>query len=525
MKMANSLLSVALTLICVTSAANAGTVLPVFIFAGQSNTVGMGKPSELPAALQQHQANVLFDNAFVNSTPAWVPLQPPTEPGSRITPNGGRYATDFVDGVFGPELMTGLGISNAMGGQQVAEVKYAVGATNLANDWNPAAPTTGRQFYPVMVSRVKAAVAALQLQNPTKTVQIAGFFWHQGESDQGLSEDYQSNLTNFISHVRADFNNPNLPFIIGQLGPHYIGDPIFQAQANVSTPGSPACIPNTYTVPTTDLPMIFDGFHYNTMGQRQMGNRYAMAYEKLTGLPVQEAPIISDSNLLSGKPVVVSSDVDGTTTTYDATYATDGTIKDQVFKGTADGGSDNDWRMAIHGFNSEINKIRIWRDWTDANRLPSRVVIKSSVNDKASLVANDYETLLTSTVVTLSPDAFAEGYVTINVNAPAGTKSLFLDFGNVDSNGNAYGVRVAEVQAFAVPEPASITMAPIAGGGADRLPVAAARCEFPDESVGAVYMHSGGHFTQDASSGALGAIQFRIRPDRQGIDLLPAPGR
>jgi hypothetical protein len=352
-----------------------------------------------------------------------------------------------------------------MGGQQVAIVKYAVGATNLLHDWNPAAPTTGRQFYPAMLSRVNAAVAALQAQYPTKTVEIAGFFWHQGESDQGLPSDYQSNLTNLISHVRVDFGKPNLPFIIGQLGPHYIGDPIFQAQANVSTPGSPAYIPNTYTVPTTDLPMIFDGFHYNSMGQRQMGNRYAMAYEKLTGLPVQEAPIISDVNLLSGKLVVTSSDVDGITTTYDATYATDGTIKDQVFKGTADGGSDNDWRMAIHGFHSGIAKIRIWRDWTDTSRIPSQVVIKSSTGDKASLVANDYETLLANTLL-LGPNAFAEGYVTINVNAPPDTKSLFFAFGGVDSNGNAYGARIAEVQAFAtVAEPASTAMALIVGGG------------------------------------------------------------
>jgi hypothetical protein len=49
--------------------------------------------------------------------------------------------------------------------------------------------------------------------------------------------------------------------------------------------------------------------------------------------------------------------------------------------------------------------------------------------------------------------------------------------------------------------------------------------ELPDGTVSAVYMHSGGHSPQDARSEALWALRLRIRPDRQGIDLLPSPGR
>ena len=49
--------------------------------------------------------------------------------------------------------------------------------------------------------------------------------------------------------------------------------------------------------------------------------------------------------------------------------------------------------------------------------------------------------------------------------------------------------------------------------------------ELPDGSVFAVYIHTGGHSSEDARTEALWAIRLRIRPDHSGIDLLPAPGR
>jgi hypothetical protein len=51
----------------------------------------------------------------------------------------------------------------------------------------------------------------------------------------------------------------------------------------------------------------------------------------------------------------------------------------------------------------------------------------------------------------------AEGYVDVRVNAPMNTQSLFFDFGSVDSLGQTYGLRIAEIQAFVVPEPAAAT--------------------------------------------------------------------
>ena len=106
-------------------------------------------------------------------------------------------------------------------------------------------------------------------------------------------------------------------------------------------------------------------------------------------------------------------------------------------------------RLVIHGFNSAVGLIRIWRG---EDRIAQQVTIKSSLFDLSSLNAADYGTTLAS----LSSLSFNDaGYVDIAVKAPAGTQSLFFDFGNrteyYPTAGwpQPAGVRTMEIQAFA----------------------------------------------------------------------------
>ena len=48
--------------------------------------------------------------------------------------------------------------------------------------------------------------------------------------------------------------------------------------------------------------------------------------------------------------------------------------------------------------------------------------------------------------------------------------------------------------------------------------------ELSDGSIWAVYIHTGGHATEDAKTEALWSIRLRVRTDLDGIELLPAPG-
>jgi len=48
--------------------------------------------------------------------------------------------------------------------------------------------------------------------------------------------------------------------------------------------------------------------------------------------------------------------------------------------------------------------------------------------------------------------------------------------------------------------------------------------ELSDGSIWAVYIHTGGHATEDAKTEALWSIRLRVRRDTEGIELMPAPG-
>jgi hypothetical protein len=168
----------------------AGAV-PVFVFAGQSNAVGVDTLDELRADQLAPQPNVLFYGPNESGN-TWGPLTP-----SSISPNS-VDGINRTGGSYGPEISTGKTISKALGGALVAEVKLAVGATALFDTWNPARGELCHN----MVARVNQSLADLQTQRGL-TGYVAGFFWMQGESDAPRT-DYAANLRNFIASVRRD---------------------------------------------------------------------------------------------------------------------------------------------------------------------------------------------------------------------------------------------------------------------------------------------------------------------------------
>jgi hypothetical protein len=129
--------------------------------------------------------------------------------------------------------------------------------------------------------------------------------------------------------------------------------------------------------------------------------------------------------------------------------------------------------MVIHGFDSAVNLIRIW---SGNDRPPARVCIKSSTTDlsptaadfaNGQAVGESFGLLLHDMADISYPSAWTQSgsgvdnmdlyYTDIAVNAPAGTKSLYLDIG-YGSGGGGDWTRISEVQAFAVPEPGTLTL-------------------------------------------------------------------
>lgn len=126
-----------------------------------------------------------------------------------------------------------------------------------------------------------------------------------------------------------------------------------------------------------------------------------------------------------------------------------------------------DWRasrLVVHGFESDVERVRLWSLNDGSYWVPDAVTIKSSLSNISSLEAGDYETLLLPVTEILAEDWTFDpnvgpnyAYVDFLVSAPAGTQSLFFDFG-VGSGLNVE-TRIVEVQAFAVvPEPQTWVM-------------------------------------------------------------------
>ncbi len=126
---------------------------------------------------------------------------------------------------IGPEYQFGNVIGDATDAP-VLLIKTAWGGKSLFADFRP--PTSGGEtgpFYKQMLAEYREAIAAIPDEFPElrdNPVQLAGFVWFQGWNDafgpEAAREEYEQNLVNLILDVRKEFEVPNLPAVIGELG-------------------------------------------------------------------------------------------------------------------------------------------------------------------------------------------------------------------------------------------------------------------------------------------------------------------
>jgi hypothetical protein len=109
--------------------------------------------------------------------------------------------------------------------------------------------------------------------------------WHQGESDVDANKqkNYADKLKQLIADFRDDLGQPELPFIVGQLGPFHQkiapGTDAFNAQLKEFAATDPHCA----CVSSDGLTNIGDNTHFDAASQREFGRRYAAAYLKIVG--------------------------------------------------------------------------------------------------------------------------------------------------------------------------------------------------------------------------------------------------
>ena len=172
---------------------------------------------------------------------------------------------------FGPEVSFGHALNELFPDDDIYLVKYALGRTNLHEDWKP--DGSGVQYNTL---KATADAAIQDLADDGLSPQVAGMIWLQGERDSQFAEmaaAYEENLTNLIETVREDFSADDMPFIIGRIST-YFGD--YNAQVRAAQVAVAEQMDNVGWVDTDDLLWVYDNpGHYNAAGQIELGDRFA----------------------------------------------------------------------------------------------------------------------------------------------------------------------------------------------------------------------------------------------------------
>jgi hypothetical protein len=234
-------------------APTAPTGLHLFLLAGQSNMAGRGDIADQDRT--PHERVWMFNRAN-----RWIPAVEPMH-------------FDKPIAAVGPGRAFGIAIAEANPSAHVGLIPTAVGGSPITS-WEPAAlyKETGAYPWDDAIRRVKAAMPQGDLQ---------GILWHQGESDgtDAAAPLYEARLRSLIARFRAEFGNPTLPFIIGQLG-RFEAKPWVAGyqQVDAAHQRVAADTPNVVFVSSDGLSDKGDQLHFSANAARELGRRYAQAY-------------------------------------------------------------------------------------------------------------------------------------------------------------------------------------------------------------------------------------------------------
>lgn len=214
----------------------AGDVQPapptVVVMSGQSNMLGFGKSSELPASLRGPVQNVVI---WVNDH--WETYKPgPT--------------------CFGPDVSFAAKWSADHPGERIGIIKFAVGSTHMGR-WQPGGDLN---------------LALLNKYRESGALPVLGFYWVQGESDSNNREYsalYQQRLESMIVDIRNKIGFS--PFVFARTATTGFAywETISAAQTYIASFYNQSSV---YLVETLDL-STYEGVHFNTESQIELGTR------------------------------------------------------------------------------------------------------------------------------------------------------------------------------------------------------------------------------------------------------------
>ncbi len=219
----------------------------LYILIGQSNMAGRGALSpELQTAVNPRVYMFTKDNL-------WVLAKDPL-----------HFDKPKAVGV-GPGLTFGIAMAASQPEAKIGLIPCAVGGTAI-EAWQPGGFDKATQTHPYddALIRIRAAM---------KYGQIKGVIWHQGEanSTEKKSSRYLMQLDTLIKRIRKEVGNPELPFIVGELGRYRTQFNLI----NVQLAKVPNLIPYTGLVSSEGLVHKGDSTHFDGPSAQKLGQRYA----------------------------------------------------------------------------------------------------------------------------------------------------------------------------------------------------------------------------------------------------------
>ncbi len=228
--------------------------MQIFLLIGQSNMAGRGAGE--PSDQIPHPRVFMLTKEL-----AWVPAVDPMhfdKPERIGTGLGKTFGAVLAEA--DPATVIGL-VPAAFGGSALEE-------------WTP-----GSLHYVNAVARAKEAL---------KHGRLAGILWHQGEADSAPEKaaTYAVRFAKMIAQLRADLDAQDVPVIVGETGRFRPdGAPINAVLAKL-----PDFVPHCAFVSAEGLADKGDKIHFDSPAFRELGRRYAAAWQVLSPAQVTLLP-------------------------------------------------------------------------------------------------------------------------------------------------------------------------------------------------------------------------------------------
>ena len=271
----------------------------LWVLAGQSNMEGVGDLLDVTPANEMVMA-LGMDGKWAKAREPlhWLVDSPDPvhsgDPATRVSRSDEQHKKRAKG--------AGLGLPFAVALTQATRVPIGLvpcahGGTSMAQ-WDPAKKDEGgKSLYGSMLRQISLAGG-----------NIKGVLWYQGESDANpkASEVYVKVFADFITTLRSDLSQPELPFYYVQIG-RFVrgGDPKPWNLVQDAERRLVEQVPNTAVVASVDLELD-DGIHVGTQGLKRIGQRLArVAQHELFGLAGATTPTLDRISKGAGNNLVV----------------------------------------------------------------------------------------------------------------------------------------------------------------------------------------------------------------------------